>query len=82
MTGHSASYINPAVNAASLGFVAIHLGGSRVFQPWATNLDRDWDGIGIVTTRDDVCRIVKTQANRLCELLWIEKEEHTEWKVC
>ncbi|KAG5292562.1 hypothetical protein I7I48_04688 [Histoplasma ohiense] len=73
----AASYLNPSVDPAELGFLAIGLGGSRAHS--SHNILSDWDGIGILRNKEEICQLITARRDDLCELLWIEVEECLSW---
>ncbi|KAG7086729.1 hypothetical protein E1B28_002662 [Marasmius oreades] len=77
---HTSSYLNPSVDPSPLGFLLISLGGSRAVSSSPPSPLTDWDGIGIVTRREEIVNIVTTHRQRLCELLWIAREECASWE--
>lgn len=76
----AASYLNPNVDPAELGFLAIGLGGSRAHG--SHNILSDWDGIGILRNKEEICHLITARRDDLCELLWIEVQECLSWSVC
>ncbi|KAG1724505.1 uncharacterized protein EDB91DRAFT_140289 [Suillus paluster] len=74
-------YLNSSIDPTSLGFLAILLGGSRAHclqvQSFPEEVDRDWDGLGILQSRSNIERLVVNDKLRasLCSLLHIVNEE-------
>lgn len=72
-------YLNSSIDPTSLGFLAILLGGSRAHcsQSFPEEVDRDWDGLGILQSRSNIERLVVNDKLRasLCSLLYIVNEE-------
>lgn len=72
-------YLNSSIDPTSLGFLAILLGGSRAhrLQSFPEEVDRDWDGLGILQSRSNIERLVVNDKLRtsLCSLLHIVNEE-------
>ena len=72
-------YLNSSIDPTSLGFFAILLGGSRAhcLQSFPEEVDRDWDGLGILQSRSDIEKLVVNDKLRasLCSLLHIVNEE-------
>jgi hypothetical protein len=74
------TYINPGVDPYQLGFLAIGLGGSRAHS--SHNSLADWDGIGILLSKKEICHLITACRVDLCKLLWVEHEECPSWSVC
>ncbi|KAG1896189.1 uncharacterized protein F5891DRAFT_959048 [Suillus fuscotomentosus] len=74
-------YLNSSIDPTSLGFLAILLGGSRAHclqvQSFPEEIDRDWDGLGILQSRSNIERLIVNDKLRasLCSLLHIVNEE-------
>ena len=72
-------YLNSSIDPTSLGFLAILLGGSKAhcLQSFPEDVDRDWDGLGILQSRSNIERLVVNDKLRasLCSLLHIVNEE-------
>lgn len=74
-------YLNSSIDPSSLGFLAILLGGSRAHclqvQSFPEEVDRDWDGLGILQSRSNIESLVVNDKLRasLCSLLHIANEE-------
>ena len=80
------AYIDTSIDRQALGFLSITLGGSIVKQRIGAILPKienhtDWDGFGIVETKDSIVRLVTDFRAELCAMLRIEKEECTSMKV-
>ncbi|KAJ8080804.1 hypothetical protein PM082_017639 [Marasmius tenuissimus] len=76
----ASGYLNPSVDPSTLGFLLISLGGGRAVSSSPPSSLTDWDGIGIVTRREEIVDLVTTHRQRLSELLWIAKEECPCWE--
>ncbi|KAL9126119.1 MAG: hypothetical protein Q9217_004780 [Psora testacea] len=80
-------YLDSSFNPQALGFLCISLGGSLVYgqQDVITPLEienlTDWDGFGIVNTKEDILTLINDFKPQLCALLWIEKEEYPNMKL-
>ena len=79
-------YLDPAVDRQALGFLSISLGGSIVKQKLGTSSlnvedDTDWDGLGILETKDSILRLIRDFRAELCAMLRIEREECPSMKV-
>lgn len=72
------SYLDPTVDPSSLGFLCIFLGGSLAYgdNDHLRNFDKvkDWDGIGLVDSKEDIVHIFNEKV-RLCAMLRIETQE-------
>ena len=79
-SAEASTYINPDVDLHQLGFLAIGLGGSRAHSSY--NSLADWDGIGILSSKKEICHLMTACTIDLCKLLWIEHEECPSWSVC
>lgn len=79
-SAEASTYINPDVDSHQLGFLAIGLGGSRAHSSY--NSLADWDGIGILSSKKEICHLMTACTVDLCQLLWIEHEECPSWSVC
>jgi hypothetical protein len=79
MAASVSTYINPTIDPRQLGILAIGLGGSRAHS--SRDNPSDWDGIAILPTKKEICDLVSTRRDILCELLWIEIEECSSWSV-
>ncbi len=80
-------YLDSSIDARALGFLCISLGGSLVYgqqddiNPQEIGNLTDWDGFGIVNTREDIITLINDFKTQLCALLRIEKEECPNLKV-
>ena len=80
-------YLSPSINLRALGFLCISLGGSVIYgqqhvvPPQEIGKSTDWDGIGIVETKEDIVALISDFKPQLCALLWIAKEEYPNLKV-
>lgn len=80
-------YLDSSINPRALGFLCISLGGSLVYgqqdviNPQAIGNLTDWDGFGIVDTKEDIIALINDFKPQLCALLRIEKEEYPDLKV-
>lgn len=75
-----------SVDRQALGFLSISLGDSIVKQltgtaPYKVEDDTDWDGFGIMETRDSIVRLIRDFRAELCTMLRIEEEECPFMKV-
>lgn len=80
------AYLDPAVDRQALDFYSIFLGGSVVKQQTGTTsfefeAGKDWDGFGILETKDAITRLIRDFRVELCNMLRIEKEEFPYMKV-
>jgi hypothetical protein len=80
-------YLDSSIDARALGFLCISLGGSLVYEQQDVintqeigNLT-DWDGFGIVNTKEDIITLINDFKSQHCALLRIEKEECSNLKV-
>lgn len=74
------TYTNPKIDPRELGILAIALGGSRAHSLHDDH--SDWDGFGVLSTKEDICHLINVCRKDLCELLWIDVEECPTWSVC
>lgn len=56
-------------------------GQQDVINPQAIGNLTDWDGFGIVDTKEDIIALINDFKPQLCALLRIEKEEYPDLKV-
>ena len=80
------AYLDTSIDRQALGFLSISLGGSTVKQktgaiPPNVENHTDWDGFGILETKDSIVRLVTDFRAELCSMLRIEKEECASMKV-
>lgn len=68
-------------NPRALGFhcishgISLLYGQQDVLHPQETGNLTDWDGFGIVETKEDIVALINDFKPQLYALLWIEKEE-------
>ena len=80
------AYLDSSIDRQALGFLSISLGGSIVKQqtgaiPSEVDNHTDWDGFGILETKDSIVRLVTDFRAQLCSMLRIEKDECASMKV-
>ena len=80
------AYLDPSIDRQALGFLSISLGGSIVKQHTGvirSEVDNniDWDGFGILETKDSIVKLITDFRAELCCMLRIEKEECASMKV-
>ena len=80
------AYLDASVDRQALGFLSISLGGSIVKQltgtaPYKFENETDWDGFGIMETKDSIVRLIRDFRAEFCTMLRIEKEESPFMKV-
>ena len=69
------AYLDPSINPADLGFCCIYLGGSAAY---GINIDHvvptgsDWDGLGLVHTREDLVNLMTKYRTQLLQLLMVD----------
>lgn len=74
------AYLDTSIDRQALGFLSISLSGSIVKQQAGPILSKienhtDWDGFGIVETKDSIVRLITNFRAELRSMLRIEKEE-------
>lgn len=80
------AYLDPSIDRQALGFLSISLGGSVAKRqsgtaPHKVENDTDWDGFGILETKESIVRLIRDFRAELCAMLRIEKEECSSTKV-
>ncbi|KAL9094274.1 MAG: hypothetical protein Q9165_003414 [Trypethelium subeluteriae] len=74
-------YLAPNEDPLALGFISIFLGGSVIHQQDVEHILRrgsDWDGVGIVRTKQDIVVLVREKRASLRALLGIVREDSTD----
>lgn len=78
LTALREEYLDSSIDPVDLGFCCIYLGGSVVHR---SNLEQvvesgsDWDGLGIVETREDLLELVMHRMSDLMTMLKVERVE-------
>ncbi|KAF2233594.1 hypothetical protein EV356DRAFT_567851 [Viridothelium virens] len=73
-------YLTHGEDPLALGFISIFLGGSVIHQQDIKHIMRrgsDWDGVGIVRTKQDIVALIRDRRASLRALLGIIREDST-----
>lgn len=80
-------YLKDSVDPRELGFLCIGLGGSVVYaqsnvqHPQRPSAQSDWDGFGIVETKQQIFALMNEHRAQLCAMLRIRTETSPGLKV-